>query len=174
MKTLTLIGLLSILALPAKAFLFPTNPPPAVQLYWNAVVWGGITNYTAYWGVGSLQYTNKMAVGNVLSTPISNLVRGVTYFFSVTCTASNLESSFSNEVTYTPPNPPPPPTLSGMVILQVEYKNSLEDFMWADAPMNWILSPDETNRFYRLEMASIAPPAPMPRLRVIVMPPLPR
>ncbi|HQI45679.1 MAG TPA: hypothetical protein PLC59_06470 [Bacteroidales bacterium] len=50
-------------------------------------------------------YTNRIDAGNNLSTVISNLTPGLTYYFSVTAYDTNLfESDFLTETSYTVPN----------------------------------------------------------------------
>jgi hypothetical protein len=90
----------------------PSNPPPAsssVKLAWNA---NSATNdpatntagYKLYFGFSSGKYTQSTNVGNTTSATESNLVSGTAYFFVVTAyNSAGLESSPSNEVSYTAP-----------------------------------------------------------------------
>ena len=82
----------------------PTNPPPSVTLAWdqspsstNYVV----GSYNLYYGAASGVYTNRVSVLGVTNTTnmVTNLVRGVTYYFAATAVTTNgLESDYSNEV----------------------------------------------------------------------------
>jgi len=75
--------------------------PTSVQLAWNASPDTGVTGYRIYYGVSPAQYTNSIAVGNLTSATVPGLVDGVTYYFATTAyTASGVESSFSNEISY--------------------------------------------------------------------------
>jgi Fibronectin type III domain len=92
----------------------PTNSASWVQLAWNPspATNVGVINYNLYYGPASATYTNSFSVGTNLTGSVSNLVRGSTYFFAVTavCATNLLESDFSNEISYTSPKPPTPPT----------------------------------------------------------------
>lgn len=172
----TTICLLFGLCLSAQAFIVPTNPPPVVQLAWNASPSPGITNYYMYYGNGSAQYTVKVACGPGLTTTISNLTRGVTYFFAVTANDNRgMESVFSNEVNYTVPNPPLPPTLNPVVALHVQTKTSV-DGQWADAGMEWSIPPNKPEQLFRLQ-ASLETPTAAERIADmklrVVPPPIP-
>ena len=145
-------------------FLVPSNPPPVVQLAWTSAGFG-LTNYNLYYGVGSLQYTNKTALGNVTNATVTLPARGVTFYFAVTANAQGLESGFSNEANYTPPNPPAPPTQKPLVVLVVQNAPSPAG-PFIDAGMNWSVSPDGPQMFYRIALAkgmilaTTTPPVP--------------
>ena len=95
-----------------------TNPPPAYQiLAWDSEpASNNIAFYKLYWGVTPKTYTNVLAFTNNTGT-VSNLVRGVTYYFAATAVNTNgLESTnFSNEVFTNSPTPPSPPTVLRIV-----------------------------------------------------------
>ena len=94
-----------------SAQLTPSNPPANVVLAWDASPSGEVTGYRVYWGAASRCYTNVLATTNLIAT-VTNLQRGVTYYFAVTAfTATGLESEFSNEVSYTAPARPVAPIL---------------------------------------------------------------
>ncbi len=77
----------------------------SVTLAWNASTSSDVTGYNLYYGGASQTYTNMKPVGNMTNTTISSLLRGGTYYFSVTAIdAVGLESPNSNEITYTVPN----------------------------------------------------------------------
>lgn len=70
-----------------------------------------VTNFVAYFGTVSGQYTGSVNAGTNFSCMVPNLARGATYFFVVTAQASNgLESDYSLEVSVTIPNKPSKPT----------------------------------------------------------------
>ena len=149
-----------------QPFLVVSNPAPVVQLAWNPSTASGVTNYTVYFGVGSGQYTNKTLVGSITNAAITLPARGVTFYFAATATAGGLESLFSNEVNYTPPNPPAPPTQKPLTVLTV-MKSTAPDGVFADAGMSWSDVPSDTASFYRLKidrgvMPSLAQP-PVPK-----------
>lgn len=78
----------------------------SVTLAWDASPSTGITAYRVYYGPASRTYTNFVSVpGTQLTAVVSNLVQGATYYFAATALAGELESDFSNEVSYTVPRP---------------------------------------------------------------------
>lgn len=136
----------------AQSFLVVSNPAPAVQLAWTPPVGSpGITGYKVYVGVGSQQYTNATEVGLVTNVSITLPARGVQYFFAVTTHTALLESPFSNEVTYTPPNPPAAPSMKPLTVISV-LKSSKPNGLYADAGMNWSESPDQPETYYKLKI----------------------
>lgn len=127
-RALALIGLLlsSLYALPVGAQPLPPAPfaggvhiaaVPApepitrnVTLAWDASIDPTVTGYKVYWGAAPGHYTNSVNAGPELTARVSNLLSGQTYYFAATAYNSlELESDFSNEVSYTVPLPPPPP-----------------------------------------------------------------
>ena len=99
--------------------LMPTNPIANVTLAWDPCpVTNNIAHYAVYWGVLPMTYTNKeSSLGTNATLTVSNLVRGTTYYFAATATATNsLESAFSNEVSTNLPAPPTPPTVFRIVV----------------------------------------------------------
>jgi len=116
MKTIScLFVFLCLVATSAMAQSQITNPPAAASLVWTLSASPSATNYNVYYGVASRTYTNEVSLGNTTNAVIIPLVRGVTYYFAVTATGlsgtNTLESSFSNEVSYTPTNAPLPVVL---------------------------------------------------------------
>jgi hypothetical protein len=93
----------------------PTNSTSWVSLAWNPspTTTMGVINYNLYYGPASATYTNSFSVGTNTTGSVSNMVRGATYFFAVTavCATNLLESDFSNEISWTSPVPPTPPTV---------------------------------------------------------------
>lgn len=77
--------------------------PTGVKLAWNPSPDPSVTGYRIHYGVSPAQYTNSIAVGNVTSATVSGLVNGVTYYFTTTAyNSSDIESLFSNEISYQP------------------------------------------------------------------------
>ena len=100
--TLSLITsgtLIALAQLPAKA-------GQTTTLGWDA---GGDTNvagYKIYSGTVSHHYTSVVTVGNVTQATITGLVPGQTYYYAATTVATGgIESDFSNETSYTAPEP---------------------------------------------------------------------
>lgn len=75
----------------------------SVTLAWNETdptAWG----FNVYFGMAHRSYTNVVDVGDKLTAQLGNLVRGSTYFFTVTAyNGAGLESDYSNEIQFTPP-----------------------------------------------------------------------
>lgn len=176
MKTLVKIALtfgltslcLVALCAQAQAFLVPTNPAPQVSLAWNLPTLTGstVTNVYLYQGSASGQYTNKIPLGVATNTTFVLNARGVAFFFAVTLKDSNgLESVFSNEATYTAPNPPPPPSMKPLVVLVVQAAPSATG-AFADTGMNWSVASDQPEQVFRLAIqrgivtAQTTPPMP--------------
>jgi hypothetical protein len=99
--------------LPAGAqYYFPTNPPACVPLAWDAPTATNVIAFHVYWGVASRQYTNLATVSGTNFARIATLAWGVTYYFAATAIDTlGLESDFSNEISYTTPAGPAPPSL---------------------------------------------------------------
>jgi len=114
-------------ALYAAAISVAAQEQGSVTLAWDPSPSSGISEYRLYVGPATRTYTNCIAVGNLTTTRVTNLVVGATYFFAVTaCDASKAESDFSNEISYTVPLPPnngpaqPPSTNAPRVMIQVQ------------------------------------------------------
>jgi hypothetical protein len=87
----------------------------SVTLAWDPSPDSAIAGYRLYDGVTSETYTNVIDVGRATSATVSNLVNGVTYFFSATAyDTKGQESAFSDEISYAVPwltnSPPRPPS----------------------------------------------------------------
>jgi hypothetical protein len=79
----------------------------SVRLAWNASPSSGVIGYRVYYRTSSGGQTYSENVGNVLSATISDLSDATTYVFWVTAyNSAGLESSGSNEVSYTTPSSP--------------------------------------------------------------------
>lgn len=94
-------------------FIVADNAYPAqATLSWNAPTTNvdgspltDLAGYKVYYGTSSGNYTNQTDVGNVLTSQITNLTAGITYYFAVTAyDTSGNESGYSNEVSKTIPS----------------------------------------------------------------------
>ena len=78
------------------------NAPPTLgtaTLAWNASTSTDVAGYKVYMGTASGVYGPSTSVGNVLTSQVTTLQSGTTYFFTVTAVdTSGNESTFSNEV----------------------------------------------------------------------------
>ena len=85
-----------------------------VSLAWNHSVTNNddhLAGYNIYYGVASRVYTNKIDVGYVTNTVISNLTFNTTYYFAATAyNVLGMESDYSDEAFYTVPIQPVPPS----------------------------------------------------------------
>src|SRR5664279_5725365 len=73
----------------------------SVTLAWNASTDSSVAGYNIYYGGASGAYTNEICAGNATNATISGMAEGTTYYFAATTYAySNMESSFSSEVSY--------------------------------------------------------------------------
>jgi hypothetical protein len=99
------LGVLLILA----ALITSIQAGGNITLAWNPSSDPVVAGYDIYYGGTSGVYTNETSVGLATSLTISNLVYGSTYYFAATTyNAAGAQSSFSTEVSYTVPTPPPP------------------------------------------------------------------
>src|SRR5664280_453483 len=85
----------------------PLHGTQTITLSWSPSIDVNVVGYRMYYGMTSHGYTNMVDVGKVTNATISGLVEGSTYFFAATTYNSlGLESSFSNEASYTVPRVP--------------------------------------------------------------------
>jgi hypothetical protein len=160
MKLVFLISLLcSVAGFAQTIFLAPSNPPPVVEVAWVSNSYP-VASYWVYWGTNTHQYTTKINAGTNFSLLVTLPLRGPTYFFAATAKGlSGLESDLSSEVTYRPDVPPPPPTLLAPIVITVQTKSPADAF-WVNTDISGNVSPLETQRVYRLEIAMKPPPIP--------------
>jgi hypothetical protein len=103
-KTLALIfAVLCRLAGCAPAFADPAVVLlPQATLSWNASADAGVVGYNLYYGNAPSSYQNEIPGGTNLSTTVTGLVFGLTYYFAVTAAdVCGNESDFSNEIFFT-------------------------------------------------------------------------
>jgi hypothetical protein len=157
---------LMCVAAAAQPFLVVSNPPPQVQLAWSPPTTGVPSFYNVYWGTSSGQYTNALNVGNVTNVTLTVPTRGVMFVYAVTAVDSHgLQSIFSNEVSYTAPNPPGPPTQKPLTVITV-MKSTTPTGIFADAGMNWSDTPTQPQVYYKLKidhgimLSAATPPLP--------------
>src|SRR5947207_2689155 len=85
------------------SYLASTSLASDVTLAWEADQNPSIAGYRLHSGTSSGVYTQTTELGNTTSTLVSNLIDGKTYFFVVTAyNNGSVESSPSNEISYTP------------------------------------------------------------------------
>ncbi len=111
-KLTAILALITVVAITAIAIgRIPTPPLGSVTLAWDKSSGTNvITNYNVYYGVASATYTNKVMAGTNLTAIVSNLVRGVTYYFAATAIDNaGLESDYSTQVFTTIKIQPAPP-----------------------------------------------------------------
>ena len=81
-----------------------------VTLAWDANPETNVVGYIVHYGSVSGAYTNAVNVTGSISATVTNLQEGSTYYFAVTAyDGAGVESSFSNEISYTTPAPSLPP-----------------------------------------------------------------
>jgi hypothetical protein len=98
--------LVNIAAALASISTFAATPFPSqsVALAWTASPSSTIAGYRLYYGGASRDYTNTLEAGDATSVTVADLAVGATYFFAVTAyDIVGLESSFSDEISYTVP-----------------------------------------------------------------------
>jgi hypothetical protein len=94
--------LLSVLLL---FFFLPQVHCAQVTLAWDPVSVSNLSGYKIYYGLASRSYQSVSDVGNVTTYTLSGLTAGKTYYAAATAyISSGLESTYSNEVTFTVPN----------------------------------------------------------------------
>jgi hypothetical protein len=155
-----------------------------VTLAWDPNPEPNIVGYVIYSGQQSESYTQRIEVGNVTQTTISNLQPGITYYFAMTAlNNSGIESDPSPEISYTVPSSGParPRLLSisspdpRRIILtwtsvpgsiyRVASKNDLSGTNWIDLSQNitatasttsWIgpLSSTLRSKFFAIRLVS--------------------
>lgn len=155
MKSIGLFLLLLTLTARAQTNLPP--PPPniiantnshiVVKLGWDPSPDVGIAGYQLYRGNASGSYVDQYWAGTNLTYTVSNIVVGTTNYFAVTAVGTNqMESDFSNEVSYGP-IPPRAPSLKMQIIVTPQYEGSTNGVSWIplgdgpevvfDAPSGW-------------------------------------
>jgi hypothetical protein len=124
----SIIALLSLIAFVSHAAPAvlppPSNPVPQIAVAWNLPPVGTLplTNVYVWVGTASRQYTSKTLVGNVTNTTVFLPQRGVAHFLTTTLVyQGNIESPYSNEISYTPFDPLPA-TMSPPLVLVVQSK----------------------------------------------------
>jgi fibronectin type 3 domain-containing protein len=108
LKWLLVLAALVVMPFASQAQVYGTN---TVTLAWDASPSLDITNYCVYYGNNAGgPYPLKKNASTALTTSVSTLTNGVSYYFVATAQDKwGLESDFSNEVTYTVPRLKPVP-----------------------------------------------------------------
>jgi hypothetical protein len=107
--------LLIFLLIPCTLYLIPATLPAAnaatVTLSWDQNPESDIAGYKLHYGTVSGNYQYDVDVGNYTSCTISGLAEGTTYYFAATAyNSGNVESGLSEELAYTIPTLPSPPS----------------------------------------------------------------
>jgi hypothetical protein len=90
---------------PHPQTLFIGEPEQSVTLAWDASPDAGVASYRVHQGTLSGLYTVQTNAGSKTTQTVQGLTYDQTYYFAVTAIGSNqLESEFSNELTYTATN----------------------------------------------------------------------
>jgi len=85
-----------------------------VTLAWDANTEPDLAGYKVHYGSASGSYTSSVDVHKVTTSSIGTLTAGQTYYFAVTAyNASNNESGYSNQVSYSVPQNQPPTANAG-------------------------------------------------------------
>jgi hypothetical protein len=101
-------GILNFLVLLAAFIQIPAFAAQKVSLEWQPSTSSYVAGYKVYYGTVPGNYTNIVSVGNLTQATVQGLTEGVTYYFAVTAyDVTDLESDFSNEVSYSVPAPEP-------------------------------------------------------------------
>lgn len=129
-----------------------TNYQSSVTLAWEPSPSVGVVGYNIYYGIASSLYTNKTAVGNVTNATVTKLKQATTYYFSATATDGNLESDFSNEVSYTVPGVLPPANLVPIAILVEQSTNMINWTSMTNFTLTYVGTTNNI-RYYRARMA---------------------
>jgi hypothetical protein len=111
LSTQYLCFLLIALLFALCAMPLPAANAAQVTLAWDKNPESDIAGYKIHYGTVSGSYDYSVDVGNFTSCTISGLTEGTTYYFAATAyNTSNIKSSFSLELAYTIPIPPPLPS----------------------------------------------------------------
>ena len=93
--------------------LLPSLLQADITLSWDPDSDPSVVGYRLYAGTTSGVYTQTNEAGAATSVLVANLTPGKTYYFAVTgYNSSAVESSFSNQISYTVPSSSPTPTPS--------------------------------------------------------------
>jgi len=117
------IGRLVFIILFCSAILLsaPTAHTAQVTFAWDPNPEPDIAGYKMYYGTASRDYDWYVDVGKVTTFTLPDLSDGVTYYFAVIAyDTSNLESAYSDEVSWSesaPPSPPPSGTIGTQITI---------------------------------------------------------
>jgi hypothetical protein len=166
----------------------------SVTLGWDSDPSSGAVAYNVYYGTSSRVYTQMVPVGNTNQATITGLDMGTTYFIAVTALdATGLESSYSDEIAFTPtpsaPSLQPGPAAPGQFTVQAHgAAGHLYDILASQDLRNWIAigtvtaAPDGSvtfvdvsagqypSRFYRLHDTTYALAGNLPRMSMTPTP----
>ena len=87
-----------------QAVVFAISEGAQVTLMWDPNTEPDIAGYKVHYGTASNVYLHTIDVGSTETCTVTDLQRGITYYFSATAyNTLELESDYSNEVIYTVP-----------------------------------------------------------------------
>jgi fibronectin type 3 domain-containing protein len=155
MKVLILIFSLIVLTAFAEepAWLTPSNPSPTITVEWDASTSTNVVSYNIYYGIGHGQYTNRVQITSGLTIRITLAERGLKYYLAATAVDSTgLESDFSNEITYTAPEPPGPPVMHPTFTATIESQDGLFAPWEEQADLQYSLDSTAEHKFFRLKI----------------------
>ncbi len=99
------VGLLSL----------PVQSAQSLTLAWDPSPDAGVASYRVHFGTSSRSYSQITNAGAATTLIVTGLNTGTTYFFAVTAMGTNqLESDFSNEISYSAPAVNTAPTITSI------------------------------------------------------------
>ena len=118
----------------------PKGGAQSVDLAWDPSPDAGVANYRVHYGTASSNYTTFTNAGSATDLTVQGLTEGVTYYFAVTAIGTNqLESDFSNQISYNvplPQNTAPTITSIGSQTINEDTSASAIGFTVGDAESN--------------------------------------
>ena len=98
------ITFFTLLTLVLCLIFLPSSFSATINLAWNSSTGLNVAGYKVYYGSASKSYSKNVNVGNNTSCSLSGLTEGRKYYFAATAyNASNNESDYSSEISYTIP-----------------------------------------------------------------------
>ena len=145
----------------AGYYLPPTNPPSVVLLSWvpissTNVTVAPATNFIIYQGTNSLQYNQVFSVGNVTNYAVSNLTRGLTYYWNLASQGGGLTTGWQGEIHLAVLQPPAGATWGPVTTLVAQYSPTISPANWTNIATLPMPQTGPTG-FYRLLAQQVVP-----------------